>query len=44
MPAGVSVVLWGTDAKKIMFLKIVLIASNRLIALLAAGYILSIWK
>lgn len=44
MPAGVSVVLWGNDAKKWMCTKIALIASNRLIALLVAGYVLEIWK
>lgn len=44
MPAGVSVVLWGNDAKKYMCTKIALIASNRLIALIVAGYILSVWR
>lgn len=44
MPAGVSVILWGNDPKKWMCTKIALIASNRLISLLVAGYILSIWK
>jgi hypothetical protein len=44
MPAGMSVVLWGNDAKKWMCTKIALMASNRLIALLVAGYILSMWK
>lgn len=44
MPAGVSVVLWGNDAKKYMATKIALIASNRLIALLVAGYVLGMWR
>lgn len=44
MPAGLSVVLWGNDQKKWMCTKIALIASNRLISLLMAGYILSMWK
>jgi hypothetical protein len=44
MPAGVSVVLWGGDKKEWMCTKIALIASNRLIALLVAGYILSVWR
>ena len=43
MPAGMSVVLWGNDTKKYMATKIALIASNRLIALLVAGYVLSVW-
>jgi hypothetical protein len=44
MPAGMSVVLWGNDAKKWMCTKIALIASNRLISLLVAGYVLSMWR
>ena len=44
MPAGMSVVLWGNDEKKWMCTKIALIASNRLISLLVAGYVLSMWR
>jgi uncharacterized membrane protein YciS (DUF1049 family) len=43
MPECVSVVLWGNDKKSVMFEKILLSSSYRLIALIAAGYVLAIW-
>ena len=44
LPASTSVVLWGKDEKKYMCKKIALIVSYRLIFLMLAGYLLSIWK
>lgn len=44
VPTMTSVVLWGNDAKKYMLTKIVISSSFRLVSLLIAGYILSVWK
>jgi Protein of unknown function (DUF1761) len=41
LPVIVSTIIWGNDAKKWMVTKIIISSSYRLIALLAAGYILS---
>jgi hypothetical protein len=43
MPMIVSGVLWWNDRKEMRLLKVAISASYRLIALLAVGYILSIW-
>lgn len=44
MPMIVSTTLWGNDRREGRLLKVVLSSSYRLVALLAAGYILSMWK
>jgi uncharacterized membrane protein YkgB len=43
MPMVVSGVLWGNDRKEWRMLKIILSSSYRLVALLAAGYVLAMW-
>jgi len=43
LPTMTSTVIWGADAKKWMMPKILISGSFRLVALLFAGYILSIW-
>ena len=43
LPTIVSSTIWGNDSKKWMTPKILISASYRLIALVAAGYVLGIW-
>jgi hypothetical protein len=43
LPMIVSGVIWGNDRKEVRLQKITLSASYRLIALLAAGYVIAIW-
>ena len=43
LPTITSTVIWGADAKRWMMPKILISGSFRLMALLFAGYILSIW-
>lgn len=43
LPTITSTVIWGADAKRWMMPKILISGSFRLVALLFAGYILSIW-
>jgi hypothetical protein len=44
LPTMVSTVVWGNDPRKWMPTKIAISGSFRLVALLMAGYIFSIWK
>jgi Protein of unknown function (DUF1761) len=44
LPTLTSTVIWGGDKKEYMLTKIAITGSYRLIALLAIGYILSVWR
>lgn len=44
LPTLTSTVIWGGDKKESMCTKITITASYRLIALIAIGYILSVWN
>lgn len=43
LPTYMSSIVWGKDEKKWMIAKICLSAGYRLLTLLGAGYVLSIW-
>ena len=43
LPTLTSSVLWGGDKREWMSIKVLITGSYRLIALLLAGYILTIW-
>ncbi len=43
LPTLTSSVLWGGDKREYMFAKVAVTGSYRLLALLLAGYILSVW-
>lgn len=43
LPTMTSTVIWGADAKRWMMPKILISGSFRLVALLFAGYVLSVW-
>lgn len=43
LPTMASTVIWGNDTKKWMFAKVAISSSFRLLTLVAAGYVLSIW-
>jgi Protein of unknown function (DUF1761) len=44
LPTLTSTVIWGGDKKESMCMKIAITGSYRLLALLAIGYILSVWN
>ena len=44
LPTLTSTVIWGGDKKESMCTKIAITGSYRLIALLAIGYVLSVWR
>ena len=43
LPTMGSTIIWGNDSKKWMFAKVAISSSFRLLSLVAAGYVLSIW-
>ena len=43
LPMTASNVIWGNDKKEWMYAKIAIASGYRLVTLMAAGYILSIW-
>ena len=43
LPFLVSVVLWGVDKKSVMCQKITIMSAYRLISLVGAAYVISIW-
>ena len=44
LPTLTSTVIWGGDKKEWMCAKVAVTGSYRLIALLAIGYVLSMWR